>query len=102
MPGGVGEARASLGLYPIRCGGGRKPDQSGLHVPRDPGASRRPYSTASSRSWRLVAKGAVRSARVRILKALAREHSPRLPGYAFMCRWFVNVPWLLGIDVVRM
>jgi hypothetical protein len=25
-----------------------------------------------------------------------------LPGYAFMCRWFVNVPWLRGIDVVRM
>ena len=21
---------------------------------------------------------------------------------AFMCSWFVNVPWLLGIDVVRM
>ena len=26
-----------------RCGGGRKPDQSGQHVPRGPGASRRPY-----------------------------------------------------------
>ncbi len=24
------------------------------------------------------------------------------PHQAFMCRWFVNVPWLLGIDVVRM
>ena len=22
--------------------------------------------------------------------------------YAFMCRWLVNVRWLLGIDVVRM
>jgi RNA-directed DNA polymerase len=27
-----------------RCGGGRKPDQSGQHVPRGPGASRRPYN----------------------------------------------------------
>ena len=26
----------------------------------------------------------------------------RLLPYAFMCRWFVDVPWLLGIDVVRM
>jgi len=34
----------------VRCGGGRKPDQSGQHVPRDPGASRRPYSTGFSLS----------------------------------------------------
>jgi hypothetical protein len=27
---------------------------------------------------------------------------PRLLFDAFMCRWFVNVPLLLGIDVVRM
>lgn len=27
----------------VRCGGGRKPDQSGQHGPRGPGASRRPY-----------------------------------------------------------
>ena len=26
----------------------------------------------------------------------------RLPQWRLMCRWFVNVPWLLGIDVVHM
>ena len=31
-----------------RCGGERKPDQSGQDVPRGPGASRRPYNTAAS------------------------------------------------------
>jgi hypothetical protein len=41
---------------------------------------------------------------------LEEEQGPPAPGaiertlldHAFMCRWFVNVPWLLGIDVVRM
>ena len=35
-----------------RGGGGRKPDQSGQHVPRGPGASRRPYNMTG---WRCSA-----------------------------------------------
>jgi hypothetical protein len=31
-----------------------------------------------------------------------REHRQARLLHAFMCRWFVNVPWLLGIDVVHM
>ena len=34
----------------VRCGGGRKPDQSGQHAPRGPGASRRPYTNSDRAS----------------------------------------------------
>jgi len=45
-----------------RCGGERKPDQSGQDVPRGPGASRRPYNTdrdevGTARPRRLKAVG---------------------------------------------
>jgi hypothetical protein len=43
MPPGEERRRAVCGRTACtdRCGGGRKPDQSGQHVPRGPGAARR-------------------------------------------------------------
>ncbi len=41
-------------------------------------------------------------------RSLATDHAllgathGALLDQAFMCRWLVNVPWLLGIDVVQM
>jgi hypothetical protein len=48
MPGGEERRRAVCGrtTCTVRCGGERKPDQSGQHAPRGPGASRRPYNAS--------------------------------------------------------
>jgi hypothetical protein len=56
----------------VRCGGGRKPSQSGQHRPHGPGASRRPYLDSVA-----IAKlGAIGGAGVR---PVDQGHDPKTP-----------------------
>jgi hypothetical protein len=68
----------------VRCGGGRKPDQSGQHAPRGPGASARPYS---SRPARAAPPPAERASPRRWARHLRRVRPQRDPASRSSQRW---------------